>query len=68
MRIGVGELEQCEAAVGCGVGHPVEVTVVVLEGEVAVECGGCCRRCMKCEQVGREQGTWCCCGGGDAMD
>ena len=68
MHVGVGELEEREAAVGCGVGHPVEVTIEDLEGEVSGGCGGCCQRHMKCKQVGREQGAWRCCGGGDAVD
>ena len=67
-RIEVCELGQREAAVGCGVGHPVEVTVEGLEGEITGGSGDCSRRCMECTRVGRDQGTWSCGGGGDAVD
>ena len=68
MRVVVGELEEREAAVGGGIGHPVEVNVEGLEGEVSGGHGGCCQSCMKCERVGHEQGAWHFCGGGDAVD
>ena len=66
--VGVGELRQCGAAVGCGVGHPVEVTIEGLEGEIAGGRGGCSRRCVECKRVGRDQGTWHSGGSGDAVD
>ena len=67
-HVGVGELGQREAAVGCGVGHPVKVTVEGLEGEIFGRRGGCYQHCMECEGVGRDQGTWSCGGGGDAVN
>ena len=67
-RVGVRELGQREAAVGCSVGHPVEVTVEGLESEISGGRGGCSRRCMECKRVGLDQGTWRYSGGGDAMD
>ena len=41
MRVGVGDMEQREATVGCGVGHLVKVTVEGLEAEIAGRRGGC---------------------------